>query len=182
MFYKVCQSLLGELFTATSKWKKNRKERNAYTISFWPNPALRLYYAACVMYVMFMQERQWDATQLKPFAAMCYQAQMKTNMNPRHNNFHTSADCTVLCTVLLLYKLIQNYLKLCLLSAYEWSSRVHGSSCYTMFLVCMLLTMAQSCVRNSAAEDVVCTAVSHPTPSAQMLGSHGYWNCNINTN
>ena len=59
---KVCQSLLGELFAATSKWKKNRKERNAYTISFWPNPALRLYYAACVMYVMFMQERQWDAS------------------------------------------------------------------------------------------------------------------------
>ena len=72
---------------------------------------------------------------------MCYQAQMKTNMNPRHNNFHTSADCTVLCTVHLLYKMIQNYLKLCLMSAYEWSSRVHGSSCYTMFLVCFKVKM-----------------------------------------
>ena len=96
---------------------------------FQPKPLFSRLYHKILGVILF-------STQLKPFAAMCYQAQMKTNMNPRHNNFHTSADCTVLCTVHLLYKMIQNYLKLCLLSAYEWSSRVHGSSCYTRFLVC----------------------------------------------
>ena len=113
---------------------------------------------------------------------MCYQAQMKTNMNPRHNNFHTSADCTVLCTVHLLYKMIQNYLKLCLLSAYEWSSRVHGSSCYTKFLVCSLLIIScDSNSRNSSTDvDILKLGCGWHTMSSNCLQGCGY-NINIRT-
>ena len=45
-----------------------------------------------------------------------------TNENKYEHESHTSADCTVLCTVHLLYKMIQNYLKVSLMSAYDWST------------------------------------------------------------
>ena len=40
------------------------------------------------------------------------------------NNCKISADCTVMCTVHLLYKMIQNFLKVSIRSAYEWISTV----------------------------------------------------------
>ena len=51
------------------------------------------------------------------------------------NRLEMPLVCTVVCTVHLLYKMIQNYLKLFIMSAYGWCSRVSSHSCFEMLLV-----------------------------------------------